>query len=149
MPIASDFHSYNQPRNRSRPAASVGAAPIEARRDSGDQTRAEAFYQKIGSRVTPEVFARVKASVELQRHTLDDALAVARDEGIDPGSARPVIDQIVAEARARSDAEIKAELDPETYAIYQQFEQSQPGGGGPPPDDMAGGSPPDGSRPPD
>ena len=133
-PAASAFRSYNQPRTRSRPAAAT----------SGGEARNEELYQKIGSRMTPEVFARVKASVELERHALDDAMAIARDEGVDPGSARPVIDEIVAEAKARADAASKAELDPATYAIYQQYERSLPGGEGPPPD---GAPPPDGGRP--
>ncbi len=55
-----------------------------------------------------------------------DVITAARDQGLNPGTDRAAITQLIAQSNAEIDSQIQSTLGPDGYAQYQGYEQTLP-----------------------
>ncbi len=76
--------------------------------------------------LTPAQLEQFKNLLVEKQTAVTDALAAAREQGINPRTDPEDFQKLVADAQAESDASIKATLGDAAYAQYQQYQQTLP-----------------------
>jgi hypothetical protein len=79
-----------------------------------------------GLNLSPEQLEKFKNLLVEKQTAVTDALAAAREQGINPRTDPEDFQKLVTDAQAESDASIKATLGDAGYAQYQQYQQTLP-----------------------
>ena len=76
--------------------------------------------------LSPEQLEKFKSLLVEKQTAITDALAAAREQGINPRTDPEDFQKLVTDAQAEADASIKSTLGDAGYAQYQQYQQTLP-----------------------